>query len=122
MAKKESVVNPNSVNNIANSTEFIGDLKTENDIKFDGKLEGKLVTKSKLVLGQSGLIKGEVHCKSAIISGKIEGKVFVDELITLQSTAVVEGEITIGKIAIEPGAIFNGSCIMGKGTVSQPSK
>lgn len=110
--KREPVINPNSVNMIVKSTEFNGDLITENDIKFDGKLEGKLVTKSKLVLGNEGLIKGEVHCKSAVISGEIEGKIFIDDLITLQSSAKINGEIKTNKIAIEPGATFNGSCLM----------
>ncbi len=112
MAKKETPVDPNSINMIATSTEFKGDLVTETDIKLDGKLEGTLTTKSKLVVGKEGLIKGEVHCKNAVISGKIEGKVFVEELISLEATAQIDGELTTSRIAIEPGAILNGTCNM----------
>jgi len=113
MSKKENVVvNPNSVNRIANTTKFVGDVDSESDIAMDGKLEGKLKTKGKLVLGAEGVIVGEVYCKSAGISGKIEGKVFVEDIITLQSSAVVNGEITTNKLAIEPGAVFNGTCNM----------
>jgi cytoskeletal protein CcmA (bactofilin family) len=112
MSKKETVINPNSINQVASSTVIEGELVTESDIKFDGKLTGKLVTKNKLVLGESGQIKGEIYCKSAIISGKIEGKIFVEEIITLQATAYIEGELSTDKLAIEPGAVLNGTCIM----------
>jgi cytoskeletal protein CcmA (bactofilin family) len=115
MAKKETVVDPNLINMIANSTEFKGDLLTETDIKLDGKLEGNLTTKSKLVLGKEGLIKGEIRCKNAVISGKIEGKIFVEELISLEATAQIDGELTTSRIAIEPGAILNGTCNMSLG-------
>ena len=123
MAKVEQKINPNSVNMVANQTEFKGDLVTETDIKFDGKLEGKLTTKSKLVLGKDGSIKGEVRCKSAVISGKIEGKVFVEEIIKLEASAEINGELTTKKLAIDPGAVFNGTCIMTKNpVVSQEEK
>lgn len=119
MAKNETQVHPNSVNMVANSTEFKGDLVTESDIKFDGQLEGKLETKNKLVLGKEGKIKGEVYCKSAVISGKIEGKIFVKEIIKLEATAQIDGELTTSKLAIEPGAIFNGTCIMSEALVKE---
>ena len=112
MAKKDPVVDPNSVNMIVKSTLFKGDFTSESVIKFDGKLEGNLTTKSKLVLGIDGEIKGEIRCKNAFISGRVIGKIFVDETITLQSSAFIEGEITTSKIAIEPGAVFNGTCRM----------
>ena len=114
MSRKEAIVHPNSVNMIAATTKITGELETESDIKYDGKLEGKLITKGKFVLGESGEIKGEVHCKSAVISGKIEGKIFVEDIITLQTSSNIQGDITTTKIAIEPGAIFNGTCTMGK--------
>ncbi len=114
MIKKEPVSNPNDVNFFKQTTEFKGELTTENDIKLDGKLEGKLVSKSKLVLGETGEIKGEVYCKSAYISGKIIGKIFVEDIITLNSTSKIQGDISTNKIAIEPGAVFNGICKMGE--------
>lgn len=112
MGKREQVVDPNSINSIVNTTSIKGDVTTESNIKFDGKLEGNLTTKSKLVLGNEGQIQGEIKCKNAIISGKIIGKIIVEDLLTLQSSAHIEGEIITSKIAIEPGAIFNGNCHM----------
>jgi len=111
---------PSSINFIQNSTELKGDLKTTNDIKFDGKLEGTLITEERLVLGETGYIKGEVKCKNAVISGKIEGKIIVTELIKLEATAQIEGELITSKLAIEPGAIMNGNCTMSNKNKPQP--
>jgi len=112
MKKKDQVVDPNSINSIVNTAVIKGDFNTESSIKFEGKLEGNLTTKSKLVLGSEGEIIGEIKCKSALISGRIKGKIIVTELLTLQSTAYIDGEIITNKIAIEPGAVFNGNCHM----------
>lgn len=115
MAKKEQQKSsPNSINLIANTTEFKGDLKTSSDIKFDGKLEGTLVSDDRLLLGENGYIKGDVKCKNAVISGTIEGKIIVEELIKLESTAKIQGELITSKLAIEPGAILDGTCTMAK--------
>lgn len=113
MAKREQQKSsPNSINLIANTTEFKGDLKTSSDIKFDGKFEGNLITDDRLLLGQNGYIKGDVKCKNAVISGTIEGKIIVEELIKLESTAKIQGELITSKLAIEPGAILDGNCTM----------
>ncbi len=114
MAKTEPKTNPNSINFIAASTDFKGELKTSSDIKIDGRFEGNITTQNKIVLGENGFIKGEIKCKNAIISGKIEGKIEVEELIRLESSAHIDGELITSKLAIEPGAILNGTCTMSK--------
>ncbi len=101
-----------NVNMIMPSTTFKGDLKTEADIRFDGKLDGTLQCTQKVVLGETAVITGDIKCREADIAGKVKGKIFVEELIILRETARVEGEITTKKISIEPGAIFDGSCKM----------
>ncbi len=112
MAKKEMTVNPNSVNSIAESTNFEGTISTQSDINIKGNFKGTLNTESKFVLGQQGVLSGEVHCKNALISGKIKGKIVVKDLITIQSSAVVDGDISAKRLVIEVGAKFNGNCLM----------
>jgi len=101
-----------AVNRIVNGTEIIGDIKTNSDIRIDGKLNGNLHTKGKLVIGETGVVIGEIICKNANIEGKVEGKIIVSELLSLKSTAVFVGDIVTNKLAIEPGAKFTGSCDM----------
>jgi len=50
---------------------------------------------------------------NADIEGEVKGKLEVAELLVLKATAVINGDIVTGKLVVEPGAIFNGSCKMG---------
>jgi cytoskeletal protein CcmA (bactofilin family) len=102
-----------SVNIIGAGTSIEGDVISSGDIRIDGSLKGTLKTRGKLVIGPSGSVEGEVSCQNADISGNIRGKVNVAELLALKSTAKLSGEISTGKLAIEPGADFSGSCSMG---------
>lgn len=111
MAKQsENIVG--EVNLLAATTVVKGDINTDSDIRIDGKLDGTLNTKGRLIIGPKGEIKGEVNCKSAEIEGSAEGKIHCTELISLRSTAKFNGELVTGQLMIEPGALFSGNCKM----------
>jgi len=109
---KHSEPESTAVNMIVAGTKINGDIESSNDIRFDGILTGNLKTMGKLIIGSSGEVKGEIHCKSSDIEGKIDGKVEVQELLTLKGTSVIKGDIMAKRLAIEPGAKFTGNCKM----------
>ncbi len=109
---KTGMIDPNAINIICEGTSIRGDISTSGEIRIDGTLEGTLVAKGKLVVGTTGKITGEITCKNADVQGKIEGKISVTDLFSLKSTSSFVGEVTTRQIAIEPGAIFNGTCQM----------
>jgi cytoskeletal protein CcmA (bactofilin family) len=65
-------------------------------------------------------------CEHADIEGAFVGKIQVNGLLTLKATSRLTGDIVTGKLAIEPGAVFSGSCSMGGLTrdavVTEPEK
>jgi len=105
-------------NHIRPGTTIVGEINSDESIRFDGTLKGNLYSKGRLVVGATGTIEGDVHCVSADISGKIKGKLVVSDLLSLKSTAKVVGEIQTAKLAIEPGAEFNGTCSMNENAAS----
>ncbi len=105
-------VEPNSINIIGAGTKIIGEINSNGDIRIDGFLKGNLTTQGKLVVGPTGTIIGDINCKNSDIEGKIEGKINVSEILGLKATANVQGDIVTNKLAVEPGAIFTGSCNM----------
>lgn len=114
-------------NRIEKNTVIKGDITSEADFRIDGKLEGNVKTSGKVVIGKDGLIKGKVECVNADIEGSFNGELFVSELLSLKTTAKIEGTVNVSRLAVEPGATFNASCSMGKGTGTathklQPSK
>ncbi|HPW66824.1 MAG TPA: polymer-forming cytoskeletal protein [Salinivirgaceae bacterium] len=117
MGKSNSTIDINSINIICNGTTIKGDIRTDGEIRIDGIVEGNLQAKGKVVIGTSGRLTGEIDCRSADIQGKVEGKINVNELLSFKSTCVFKGDITTKQLAIEPGAIFNGTCQMSKETL-----
>lgn len=103
---------PDNINIIVNGTEITGDLASSGGLRIDGKLVGNINAKGKVVIGETGNIKGEIHCKNADVSGKLEGKITVSEQLSLKATSVINGDINTNKLAIEPGAKFTGTCNM----------
>jgi cytoskeletal protein CcmA (bactofilin family) len=99
-------------NRIVEGTIIKGDIESPADFRLDGHLEGNFKSKGKIVIGPAGSIKGNIDCLNADIEGHFEGKIKVGELLSLKANAVITGEVICGKLAVEPGAEFNGSCVM----------
>lgn len=105
-------------NVVAKNTSIVGDIKSEGDFRIDGTLEGNLMTNGKVIIGVDGFIKGKVETTHADIEGKFSGELLVQETLTIKASAHISGEVVIGKLSVEPGAVFNATCAM-KGTVKE---
>lgn len=99
-------------NIIAKGTKIVGDFFSEGNIRVDGLIEGNIETPGKVVVGKDGEIKGKLKCSNAYFEGKLNGTLELSETLTLKSTAVIKGEVITQKLAVEPGATFNVSCVM----------
>lgn len=95
-------------NHLAAGTEVKGDIITQGDIRIDGKVNGSITSKGKLVVGNTGLIEGEVKCITANVSGTLSGVIQVSEMLKVQATGKISGEISYGKLSVEPGAELEG--------------
>lgn len=113
MAKTYNEVDTKVINLIAKGTKITGDISSDGDIRIDGELKGNIFCKGRLVVGDSGTIQGEIKCSSSEISGMVKGKVIVAELLSLKASSNIIGDIITGKLSIEPGAVFSGTCKMG---------
>ncbi|TAG59479.1 MAG: polymer-forming cytoskeletal protein [Cytophagales bacterium] len=101
-----------SNNIIGKGTLIKGDINASSNIRIDGKIIGNIFAKSKVVIGESGEIDGNINSNQAEISGFISGDIEVLELVILHASANIKGNIITNKLIIESGAIFNGSCKM----------
>ena len=87
-----------------------GEIQVNGDFRIDGILEGSIICKGKIVVGPTGKIDGDIQCQNADFSGEVKASVRVAELLTLKATAKYSGDMITGKLAIEPGAQFSGTC------------
>jgi cytoskeletal protein CcmA (bactofilin family) len=110
MAKE--IESTNAINLISAGTQVKGDVESNSGIRIDGQLQGKMDIKGKVVIGASGQILGDIICQTLEVSGQITGNIHAADLVSLKSTARIHGEIITRKLAIEPGAVFSGTCRM----------
>ncbi|HSV76080.1 MAG TPA: polymer-forming cytoskeletal protein [Bacteroidales bacterium] len=111
---KQPETEHSSINLVGSGTTIKGDVFSSGDIRIDGTITGFLESKGKVVVGSTGVIEGDVVCQNADISGNVRAKISVTDLLTLKASSRITGDILTGKLAIEPGAIFTGSCTMDK--------
>lgn len=104
-----------SINIISEGTMIKGDISAAGDIRIDGTLNGNIEAKGRLVIGPKGKVEGEVNCNNIEVSGYIKGKITVPELLNMKASAQIEGDIVAGKLSVEPGSLFTGTCTMGDG-------
>src|SRR6188768_375262 len=102
-----------SSNTIGKGTFLEGNIETYGNIRVEGKVVGNVKSKSKVALGNSSHVQGNIIAQNADIEGDVRGRLEVSELLVLKATAVINGDIVTGKLVVEPGAVFNGSCKMG---------
>ena len=110
---KTNINSPELLNRIVEGTSIEGQINSKSNIRIDGFLKGTIITQGRLVLGPEGKIEGEIQCNNADIEGTLNGTINVKELLTLKNSAKLQGDISTNKLAIEPGAVFSGTCSMG---------
>jgi len=108
----KEVETTNAINLLSSGTLVNGDIESNSGFRIDGQIRGKMIIKGKVVIGGTGVITGDILCQTLEVSGQVFGNIKAGELVSLKSTARINGEIVTRKLAIEPGAVFTGTCKM----------
>lgn len=99
-------------NALTNDTVIIGTIVANKDIRIDGKLEGSITCDGKVIVGDAGIIVGDIKALTIELMGTMKGNIEAADNLMLKSTSVFEGSIITGKLGIEPGATLKGQCTM----------
>ena len=102
---------------IGAGTTVKGDISSNSDLRIDGTIIGNINSSSKIVIGASGVVEGDITGAQADIVGKVSGNVRAKELLQLRGECMVTGNLYAGKLQVEPTATFNGQCHMGANVV-----
>ncbi len=95
-------------NVLANDVDIKGTIKFENELIFDGKIEGEILSEGTLVIGKNAEVRGEVKTKSVTVHGTVFGNITVSEKAELKSSSQLTGDLKATRIIIEEGATFIG--------------
>ena len=88
---------------IAEQCTLEGDLTTKNSVKVDGRIQGTLRAEGRAIIGETGVVKGDVHAVDLLVLGRLEGNVHAQRL-HLQASAQIHGNIEAETLQVDPGA------------------
>tara|TARA_A100001011_G_scaffold102023_1_gene107508 strand:+ start:664 stop:1095 length:432 start_codon:yes stop_codon:yes gene_type:complete len=103
---KKNVIEP-KVSTISQGLDITGSVVSKGKIRFNGLIKGTLEAKS-LYVGEDGFIDGKATADEAVILGNIKGSL-KGKKVRLAATSRIEGDTYHEVIAIEDGAIYEGS-------------
>ena len=98
-------------------TTLKGDIQSQQDLRIDGTVIGNVRSAAKIIIGQGGVIEGDLESIQCDVNGKVSGNIRCRELLQLRGESVITGNLYAGKLQIEPSATFNGQCHMGANIV-----
>lgn len=114
---KQSTEAMNSNNIIGKGSTFSGNVETYGNIRVEGRIIGDLTSKSKVAIGPSAYIDGNVLAQVAEVEGEVKGSLEVTEVLILKPNCKISGDIITNKLVVESGAKFDGKCKMGEKNV-----
>ncbi len=91
---------------IGNGLTFKGDLTFSGKLRLDGKIEGNLKGEY-LIIGESGIINGDIDIETCICQGKVKGNIKARDLNVTRG-CYIDGNVQTVNLSVESGASLNG--------------
>ena len=88
-----------------------GNINAPAYIRIDGQVNGNVIVDGGLILGEKGVISGDVITKEMIVFGKVKGNLELYAL-EIKASGRVVGEIKTRTLVVEHGAVYNGNLLM----------
>ena len=111
-ASSTSSVAPSTIDTlIGTQCRIQGDIFSQQSIKIDGQITGNVQAGGMVIVGENGVINGDIRSHELMVFGKVEGLVEVDKL-QLKNTAHVTGNIRTKSLLVEEGAVYAGDIRM----------
>jgi cytoskeletal protein CcmA (bactofilin family) len=98
---------------------FKGELKAQEDIKIEGRIEGTINHQQRVVVGQKGEVVATVNAAVIDVDGRVQGDMSARKSIKVSQSAVVRGNLRAPSVSITEGANFNGGVTMESNAGSQ---
>lgn len=93
------------------SARLEGKFNITESIQIECEVVGEINVDGKLVIGDRGVVKADVHTTDAIIMGQYEGNMVATGNVEIASSGRVSGNIETDSLVIFKGGVFNGQVV-----------
>ncbi len=99
---------------IDEGSEMEGRYTFSGTVMLNGRFKGEISTTDTLIIGDKGVMNGDIRAGQVLISGEVVGNVSAAERVELKRTARVFGDVEAPVVVVEEGVLFEGHCRMTK--------
>jgi cytoskeletal protein CcmA (bactofilin family) len=107
---------------LGKNTAFEGKLSFQGTMRIDGHFKGDISNGGHIIVGEEGLIEGDMHISYIVISGEVQGNIIADQRVDIHAPGKVFGDIQAPAVVIDEGVIFEGTTRMYQAKESDPEK
>jgi cytoskeletal protein CcmA (bactofilin family) len=90
-----------------------GRIESDVFVRIDGHIKGDLIIGEGLIIGENGIIEGNIKAREIVVFGTVNGSVTADS-IDIKSSGNILGELHTNSLQVETGATYIGNVIMDK--------
>ncbi|MFW6075195.1 MAG: bactofilin family protein [Chloroflexota bacterium] len=94
------------------ATTISGEIRTERDLRIEGRAEGQITCEGVLTIAEGATVDAEIVAASIIVAGEMSGKVRCRGRLEIRSTGMVRGDVKTGALVIVEGARYEGQIAM----------
>lgn len=91
---------------------FEGRLTSREGIRIESGFSGRIECDGVLIISTSAKVQAEVVSEDVYVAGEVEGNVIGKNIVELTQNGKIVGNVTTANLVMEPGAFFEGKCIM----------
>jgi cytoskeletal protein CcmA (bactofilin family) len=89
-----------------------GELFGEEDVRIEGRVEGKIQLTKNLLVGSSGVIEADVEADNIRIGGTVTGNLVAQNRVEIVASGTMIGDIKAPRVIVAEGAHFKGNVDM----------
>lgn len=101
---------PGGITSIGRDVTVRGELRATAHIVIEGRVEGRIAAPDHSVaVTEHGRLESDVFARSITVRGKVKGNLTAIECLKILPHGRVAGHLAARRLAIDDGAVFNGS-------------
>ena len=99
-----------------------GDVVFADLLRVHGQLTGRISSEHELLVGEGGVVDGEVAVGRLVVAGTVKGTVRAKELVMIHGTGKVFAEVFAPTLVVDEGGVLEGGVHMARhGKPSEPT-
>jgi cytoskeletal protein CcmA (bactofilin family) len=99
---------------IGSGSHILGTLNFEASVRVEGNVEGDIVARGSIVVGESAVVKAQLTADTIVVAGKVTGDLVARSRVEVRAPGELHGNISTPSLVIHDGVVFEGRCSMGR--------